>query len=122
MLRAQPRPSWKRTTNTTLNNQIKKSLGLVTQESRDAYYAGKLPARMVIALSRLTIWEQEHLKYLSVPSDPNRAIECALVDDDDNVIVPASDRLVLLQAVTDLFLEDQLSYRMTGKIRSLDQK
>ncbi len=122
MLCAQHPLSLRRTTNTTLNNQIKKALENVTKETREGYYAGKVPSRFVIALSKLTLWEQDHLKYMASPNDPNRSIACALVDDNDNVITPAEDRRALLQAVTDLFLEDQLSFRLTGRIESLGKE
>jgi hypothetical protein len=103
-----------------MNNKVKQALGKLTPESAAAYYDGKLPARMVIAMSRLTFWEQRHMFYESDPLDSNRAMRCGLFGNDGKLIEPGEDRKADIQAVIDIFLEDQLSVRISGQLKKWD--
>lgn len=100
-----------------MNNLVKKALENLAPAIRDVYYEGALPDRMVIAMSRLTHWEQLHMIYEWDMDNPHKAIRLGLFDDSGKEVMPSDDRKDDIQAVINIFLEDQLSYRQTGKVK-----
>lgn len=100
-----------------MNNKVLKAIESLAPEIREAYYDGALPDRFVIAMSRLTYWEQLHMVYEWDMDNPHKAIRLGLFDDLGNEVIPGDDRKDDIQAVINIFLEDQLSYRQTGKLK-----
>jgi len=99
-----------------MNNKLRQALNNLSPEALLAYRAGKLPPRMAIAMSHLTYWEQNHMQFSHLPGDVNTALTAGLIGDDGKPVEISEDRKPLFDAVVTIFMEDQESVRLTGKI------